>query len=179
MDEPANPYAAPQSLPAIVAKESPPARRVVPARRRLRFANLLIDQFAMAFFMFVVWFICVIAADDFGADGGLEFLRSHPPLFIDIVVTIGYYLLLEATTFRTIGKLITRTAVVSDDGGDPTFGQIVGRSFARMIPFEAFSFFSQERRGIHDRLARTCVVKAADAAAMRADTMASRIYRRR
>jgi len=164
MEEQANPYAAPQSqpmAPAVVAAvaRANPKPRIVSAPRWLRFANLIIDQLMLVIIGFTVWLVCVVAAEDYGITGGLEFLRGVPPVLLDIGLTFGYYLLLEATTSRTVGKLVTGTFVVNEKGGKPTFGQIVGRSFARWIPFEAFSFFSQERRGFHDRLPGTYVVK--------------------
>ena len=61
-----------------------------------------------------------------------------------------------------MGKLITGTRVVTENGGKPRWGQIVGRSFARFIPFEALSVLfwnDKERRGWHDSLSKTCVVR--------------------
>ena len=165
MEEQANPYAAPQSrpmAPAVVGAvaRAQPKPRIVSAPRWLRFANFVIDQLMIVLIGFAVWLVCVVAAEDYGVTGGLEFLKSVPPLLLDIGLTFGYYLLLEAAMSRTIGKLATGTVVVNERGGKPTFGQFAGRSLARWIPFEAFSFFSQERRGFHDRLPGTYVVKA-------------------
>jgi uncharacterized RDD family membrane protein YckC len=165
MEEQANPYAAPQSQPMVAAAVGAVARaqlkpRIVSASRWLRFANLVIDQLMLVLIGFAAWLVCVVAAEDFGVTGGLEFLQSVHPVLLDIGLTFGYYLLLEATTSRTIGKLLTGTVVVNEKGGKPTVGQIARRSLARWIPFEAFSFFSQERRGFHDRLPGTYVVKA-------------------
>jgi uncharacterized RDD family membrane protein YckC len=159
MEDPANPYAAPQSLPAAAGAGASRKKRLISARRRLRFANLIIDQFMLVVIAFAIWFVCVMASEEFGYRSGLEFLQRVPPVLAEILVTFGYYVILEATTSRTVGKFITGTIVVNDDGGKPTFGQIFGRSAARWIPLEAFSFFSQERTGVHDRLANTYVIK--------------------
>ena len=70
-----------------------------------------------------------------------------------------YYVPQEAFWGRTIGKLITGTRVVSEDGGPASFGQVVGRTFARMIPFEPFSFFGSTASGWHDSLSHTRVVQ--------------------
>jgi uncharacterized RDD family membrane protein YckC len=70
---------------------------------------------------------------------------------------ISYYVVFEALLGRTPGKLITGTRVVNLAGGRPRFTQILGRSFARAVPFEAFSFFGS-RAGWHDRWSRTRVV---------------------
>ena len=79
---------------------------------------------------------------------------------LGIPIALAYYLVSEATTARTLGKLVTGTKVVNEHGGKPTFGQYLGRTFARFIPFEAFSFFGTPTRGWHDSLPRTYVIKA-------------------
>ena len=71
----------------------------------------------------------------------------------------GYYVLFEALTGRTPAKYITGTRVVNMMGGKPSFGQILGRSAARFIPLEPFSFFGSSRRGWHDSLSHTRVVR--------------------
>jgi uncharacterized RDD family membrane protein YckC len=80
--------------------------------------------------------------------------------FLGILVAVGYFVLTEALFQRTLAKFITGTRVVTADGTQPSFGQIVGRSFARMIPFEAFSFLgSPNPVGWHDSLSGTRVVE--------------------
>ena len=61
---------------------------------------------------------------------------------------------------RTRG--VRRLPVVNEDGGRPRWGQVVGRTFARLIPLEPFSvLFSnhKKRRGWHDSLSKTYVVR--------------------
>lgn len=79
---------------------------------------------------------------------------------LGLVVTLAYYTLMEALFQRTVGKFVTGTMVISDDGSRPSAGQILGRSFSRFIPFEHFSFLGgKEPRGWHDSLAGTRVIK--------------------
>lgn len=68
-----------------------------------------------------------------------------------------HYVLFEAIFGRTPGKLITgtRTRVVT---AKPGFGQIIGRRFARLVPFEPFSFLVSSG-GWHDRWSGTRVVR--------------------
>jgi len=68
-----------------------------------------------------------------------------------------YYLVPEFYWQKTIGKLITKTKVVREDGNRPTFGQILIRTLARLIPFEVFSFLFTPI-GWHDSLSKTIVV---------------------
>lgn len=63
---------------------------------------------------------------------------------------------MEGLYGASIGKLATGTRVVNAQGGRPALRQIV----ARWIPFEPFSvLFSNDRRGWHDSLAKTWVVR--------------------
>lgn len=68
-----------------------------------------------------------------------------------------YYMFFEGIWQRTPGKWLTRTKVVTEAGNKPTFLNIVGRSFARIIPFEPFSFLGGPI-GWHDSLSGTLVV---------------------
>lgn len=58
---------------------------------------------------------------------------------------------LQSNPREPAGKGILGTVVVDAAGGCPSFGQIVGRCFSRLIPFDAFSFLFAER-GWHDRI---------------------------
>lgn len=83
-------------------------------------------------------------------------------LYIQIaswVLTLSYFVVLEATTGRTIGKLVAGTRVVSADGSDASFGQALGRTACRLIPFEPFSFLmGSEAVGWHDSIPGTRVI---------------------
>ena len=59
---------------------------------------------------------------------------------------------------QSIGKMITGTIVVTEDGQKPSFGQILGRSFARIVPFEPFSFLGNDASGWHDKWSETKVI---------------------
>jgi uncharacterized RDD family membrane protein YckC len=143
MGEVTNPYRAPQSdedAPAIDHY----ADGLLDATRGTRFANLFIDQLFMMIGMFVV--LVLLGPKDAGG------LITYPMM-------IGYYLFFEGIFGATPGKLITKTRVVRIDGGKPRFGQIVGRTLSRFVPFEPFSFLSNNSLGWHDRWSGTRVVK--------------------
>jgi uncharacterized RDD family membrane protein YckC len=80
------------------------------------------------------------------------------PLIIIIPTFWGYYLLTEFLFQRTLGKLLTKTKVVTKNGGKPTFAQILGRTLSRSIPLEYLSYLISVN-GVHDRLSGTSVVK--------------------
>ncbi len=129
---------------------------IVPAGQGARFANLIIDYLAQSAIGFVFGVVIVVV----GGEEGIAFLDRTPGLVIGIPILLAYYMVLEATTSRTLGKLITGTKVVNENGGSPTVGQVIGRSFCRLIPFEAFSFFGVSTRGWHDSIPKTFVVKS-------------------
>jgi uncharacterized RDD family membrane protein YckC len=123
------------------------------ASRSQRFANYVLDYFFIMVTMFVLGFVLAntIAA---------ETLDSTPGLAWGVLAVLIYYIPLEAACGRSLGKIITGTKVVANDGSDPGIGQIIGRTFARMIPFEPLSFLSgRDAVGWHDRLSGTRVVR--------------------
>lgn len=69
-----------------------------------------------------------------------------------------YYLLFEFIFGQTIGKMITRTKVVSTDGSKVSFGKILLRTFLRMIPIDCISYLISSN-GMHDNLSNTELVK--------------------
>lgn len=72
------------------------------------------------------------------------------------LIVVAYYFIMESTTQRTIGKLATDTVVIDVYGNKPSPATLLGRSFARIIPFEALSCLGE--RGWHDTLSGTYVV---------------------
>ncbi len=145
MGEATNPYAAPRA-DEHVAVDDADGYALPDATRGTRFVNLLIDYVFNVILMTVVG---MMAPSETWSG-----LLGYP-------VMIGYYLFFEATFGATPGKMITKTRVVRTDGGKPSFGQILGRTFARYVPFEPFSFFGAAPTGWHDRWSGTRVVRSA------------------
>lgn len=155
MSEPTtNPYAAPKTdltdNPTIDG-----ALLLNDASQGARFLNLIIDQLARVILVSV---LSAVLGFVLGLAGAADAARVAGFLF-SLFVMFAYHVVLEGTTGRTIGKLVTGTRVVNEAGGKPTFGQIVIRSLARFVPFEPFSFFGASPRGWHDRWSKTRVIK--------------------
>lgn len=74
-----------------------------------------------------------------------------------IAIVLSYTLIEGASHGRTVGKLITRTQVVREDGSPITLKDAFLRSLCRIVPFEPFSGFTEEPW--HDTWTRTTVVK--------------------
>jgi uncharacterized RDD family membrane protein YckC len=154
-DPTTNPYEAPKTEltdnPSIDA-----ALLLNDASQGARFLNFIIDQIFSRFVLVSVlsFALGVLLALTGSADSAkaLGFVFSLLVMFL-------YHLVLEAATGRTLGKLITGTRVVDEDGGKPTLGQIAIRSLVRFVPFEPFSFFGASPTGWHDRWSKTRVIK--------------------
>jgi uncharacterized RDD family membrane protein YckC len=116
-----------------------------------RFLNFIIDMVVYYLLSFVAGYILAITGNASIA------VSPIPAYLIAFTILVGYYLVMESTTGATLGKMITKTKVVTQNGEKPTTGQFVGRSFARLIPFEAFSFLGGNP-GWHDTMTSTFVV---------------------
>jgi len=145
-----NPYAPPKADVVGTASEEP----VRLASRGQRFANLIIDTIAIYIVAFVIGIGLTFTNATFLNDDSL--LSAYA---FGVVLALIYYVPCEAAFGRTVGKLITGTRVIMADGDPPNALNVVGRTFARFIPFEAFSFFAGDSVGWHDSLSRTRVIR--------------------
>lgn len=128
-----------------------------------RFANLMVDTVAVYASIFLVSFLLGILSSIFGIDL-ITFLVEVSPmaaiwrLLMSYAIYVGYYTLCEgASKGRTLGKLVTRTKVVTEDGEPISWNLAFKRSLCRIIPFETLSGFGGNPW--HDSMTKTCVVK--------------------
>ncbi|KAA5534110.1 RDD family protein [Paenimyroides baculatum] len=130
------------------------------ADKGLRFANFLIDTVLFYCFLFFIGLIIALVAIILNNDlTFLEDLYIHPIIdyLLTAIIRVFYYFGMEILTKgRSIGKFITGTQVVTLEGETPTANVFLKRSFCRIIPFEAFSFFGEN--GWHDSIPKTAVV---------------------
>ena len=128
-----------------------------PTTRAKRLTNYIIDAmaFGIIYFSLLLLVIFLIQKYNISIEFELEFDG-----FIFFICYFSYYFLSEAFTGRTIGKLITGTKVVHFYELDKkvTIGQIFFRSLIRLVPFEVFSFLSENPEGWHDDWSNTTVV---------------------
>ncbi len=71
-----------------------------------------------------------------------------------------YYFICELIWQRTLGKLLTKTLVIDENGNKPDLRTLIFRSLIRIVPFEAFSCLGDKNNsyGWHDRWTNTWVV---------------------
>lgn len=120
-----------------------------------RFLNYIID-------LVVFYLLVIVMGAMFGilaaTMGWIRLLDDEILLqVISLLVYVLYYTVMEISFGKSVGKFLTRTQVVTmEEGIRPSLGLIVGRSFARLIPFDAVSFLFSG--GWHDTLTGTVVV---------------------
>lgn len=122
-----------------------------------RFINFVIDTIAIIIEAIIIFVI-------FGRSFGLLFYFDKD---ITIIITMlilllasffSYYVFMESTYQKTIGKFITKTKVVKSDGTKPELWNIIKRTFYRLILFDRISFLFTQN-GLHDRLSNTVIIK--------------------
>jgi uncharacterized RDD family membrane protein YckC len=163
-----------ESSPAQALAPSAPVAPVAPveidmgkhaANQWLRLVNYFIDNIGAWIFGAIV--NSFLLAAPFSSMRTPEDIEANIGAFIGIIVLSFltyaiYYIFFESIWQRTPGKWASGTKVVMLDGSKPSFWRIVGRSFARYIPFEPFSYlFGKHPYGWHDALTKTTVVSAA------------------
>ena len=118
-----------------------------------RFGNYLLD----VVFTYVCAFIAGVVLYGIGLGDVID--RTNNTL-LGIILFLLYYVPQEAVVGWTLGKLITGTRVVREDGSPISFAQALGRSLCRFIPFEAFSFLGGNGKpvGWHDSISKTRVI---------------------
>lgn len=120
-----------------------------------RFGTMLVDQVTYYLLCAVIFAIVIAMLGEQSVDGAKAYLVSIPAFLL-------YYVGFEGTIGRTPGKFVFGTRVVTNDGGAPSFGQAIGRTLSRLIPFEPFSVLLANKGeviGWHDSIARTKVIR--------------------
>jgi len=117
----------------------------------LRLANFILDR--IFFYIYLIGLIALLEP----LENTFEWASA---LFGFLVLASipGYWILFEYFLGKTPAKFITGTKVVTSKGKKIGFWQAIGRTFARFIPFEPFSFLGSRPIGWHDSLSSTRVV---------------------
>ena len=133
-----------------------------------RFLNWLIDNLFMNYALsyatgYLVGYILSIVAPDFlitiayGGEKGFDYyLLAFTIIYVNYFL---YYTICEkAFNGYTLGKALTGTRAIRNDGQALRFKDAALRTLSRMVPFEAFSGFGD--KPWHDSWTNTTVIKA-------------------
>lgn len=113
-----------------------------------RFINFLVDS--LFYFLLVMGFLWVFKSQIQKEDARLIFITGY---FV-------YYFIFEFSFGQTIGKMITKTKVVSDNSKlKPSFIQVLIRTLVRIIPIYFLSQFFIGK-GLHDLFSKTVLIKS-------------------
>lgn len=124
-----------------------------------RFGHYLIDAIiigAITYGIEMLIFGSYASSHQFSTHTRLEYTYSFIPALDQIIITVGYYFFCELILQRTIGKYATNSVVINQYAEAPETNSLLGRSFARLVPFEALSCLGD--RGWHDTWSKTYVV---------------------
>ena len=129
-------------------------KETIPASKGKRFLNGLIDLIICYLLIIVVGIFSFLIIGSSTADNSIVLN------ILGYLLYFVYYFGMEASTGKTVGKMITGTKVVSEDGEEPTTKIILARTLWRLIPFDALSFLGNSSVGWHDSIAKSRVINA-------------------
>lgn len=116
-----------------------------------RFVHWVFDIFGIYAFAFALGIVI-------GLVRITQVLKDINAAVFSVSVVLAYYIFCEYLFNRTVGKLLTGTIVVTEDGSKPSLARILLRSLIRLVPFEPFSVLSSSSRMWHDSWSKTVVV---------------------
>jgi uncharacterized RDD family membrane protein YckC len=138
-----------------------PAHELVLASSGKRFANYLIDL--VFFYLIIIFWVAIAAIVSPSSVEGLadseDAFGTLADRFLSLVAYAVIMSLIEAI-FRgkSIGKLITGTKAVNEDGSAISFSTAFARGFSRAVPFEPFSALGGTSYPWHDKWTKTYVI---------------------
>lgn len=143
-----NPFAAPADERASREPELP--SHLPAATKGERLVHYVIDTLVLTVISWLVLF------------GLMPFLTlgmgEVVAIVAQLVASFGYFFVAEATTGRTLGKLVTGARVVAASGEPATPGAVLARSLVRFIPGDVISLLWRSDTAWHDAWTNTRVV---------------------
>lgn len=126
-----------------------------------RILNNIIDTIVFYLIFIFLFFIIGLIVEIIANDQANEFVNKlvENSMFIPIFILFFYFSVMEFLTGKSVGKAITRTTVVLENGEKPNYKTIAIRTVSRFVPFEWISFLGTPSRGWHDSWSNTYVVR--------------------
>ena len=160
--QPGDPWGAPLWVTDPRPATSPDVTAAMPAGIQRRFVALVVDLFVVL----ILWKI--------GDQLSVGFARRAPRLDLvaqafcwtwRLVVPLAYFVLCHGTAGQTLGKRLLGARVLDESGAPIGYLWALGRSLATIVATVPFGIgfvmagFRRDRRGLHDLLAGTRVVR--------------------
>ncbi|MBN8687312.1 MAG: RDD family protein [Chitinophagales bacterium] len=131
-----------------------------------RLANYIIDLVTFYVFMYFFSYVIVEVSLDLAIIMYNDRENGGNPILGQLITLVfyGLYMGLMETLFRgrTLGKLITGTIAVNEDGSRISGGTALLRGLSRAVPFNALSALGTPCYPWHDKWNKTYVVEYAD-----------------
>jgi hypothetical protein len=132
---------------------------LVEAGRWRRFFHLIMDDFIMIlvfsasfeFFIRTEKLQTFVSALQNGLGDRVAFI------IIFAFFRVFYYAIFESVLGVTAAKTLSETRVADEEGNKPAVSAVLKRTFLRLVPFEALTFFTPS--GLHDKWSETYVIK--------------------
>ena len=124
-----------------------------------RFLNYIIDLILFYGFMFCLGVILALTAED-----SLHIFDGFKGNVISLLLYAIFMSTIEAITKgRSLGKLITKTKAVNEDGTNISVSTAFARGISRAVPFNPFSALgSNPPHPWHDKWTKTYVIDIKD-----------------
>jgi uncharacterized RDD family membrane protein YckC len=126
-----------------------------------RFLNWLIDMLMQVILLFIILVFVIAIAESNSNKAVQNYLMNMNTIgqyTLTSCLVLLYYNVFEVFFARTIGKFITQTIVVDENGNTPDHQTILVRSICRLIPLYGISLLGMTPRGWHDSISKTYVV---------------------
>ena len=141
-----------------------------PAGFWIRFLAYLIDSFIVTLLMALIWapsvFVTIKAATSAEGPGPLAAILPFLSFLLGTAVALGYILWFWASRGATPGKKMLGLKIVREDGEEPigwgtAFMRLVGYMVSGFVLYIGFLMiaFNAEKKGLHDMIAKTRVLK--------------------
>lgn len=134
--------------------------QLVQASSGKRLANYFIDLIIFYVIVFIVGMIIAVTSPSSLEDG--DGLISDNSLLERLfwLFMYGVYMAIVEGIFkgRSVGKFVTGTKAVNEDGSAISFSTAMARGFSRIVPFEPFSALGNPSFPWHDRWNKTYVI---------------------
>ena len=136
-----------------------PYKNAVRAEKGKRFLNYVIDQIGIYGLTFLVGIIMALGLPESTVTDFTENENGILDWVFGIILSLLYYVAFEAFAGgKTLGKYVTKTRAVNEDGSEMDGSQTLIRILCRLVPFDALSFLG-EGTGWHDKWSKTIVVE--------------------
>lgn len=133
------------------------------ASKGKRLANFIIDMIVFYLVIMILAFLLGVLQVVLKKDltSWMENINPLVDRLLSMLLYALYFCVVEGIfKGRSLGKLITKTKAIGEDGMPMNASEILNRSFCRIIPFDQLSFLGDH--GWHDRLSKTMVIDLND-----------------